>query len=132
MTRLAQILSALFVLVLGGAALTSIFSPMSIVGPSGFDIISNYGITNLRTLGAPTLSLAIITAIGVFRKEWLLILPASLYFLFNFSARLISVFAEGYEPVMLRGLLITSVLFILSQIALHIFRTAEGTQLPTG
>lgn len=128
MIRLAQFLSALFVIILGSAALTSIFSPMTIVEPSGFDVVSDYGITNLRTLGAPTLSLAIITAIGVIRKEWLLILPASMYFFFNFSARLISVFVEQYDPIMLRGLLLTFVLFVLSQVALHIFRRTEGTR----
>ena len=123
MTRLAQLLSVLFVLVLGSAALTSIFLPLSIVGPSGFEVASDYGITNLRTLGAPTLSLAIITAIAAFRTDWLLLLPAAMYFLFNLSARLISVFAEGYDPVMLRGLLITTVLVTLSQFALQIFRS---------
>lgn len=125
MARFAQILSALFVLVLGGSALITIFSPMSINDPSGFNAVTNYGITNLRTLGAPTLSLAVITAIGALRKEWLLILPASLYFLFNGSARLISVFVEGYEPIMLRGLILTFTLFALSQVALHLFRRAD-------
>ena len=79
----------------------------------------------MRTLGAPTLSLAVITAIGAVKTEWLLILPASLYFLFNGSARLISVFVEGYEPIMLRGLILTFTLFVLSQVTLHIFRRAE-------
>lgn len=125
MIRFAQILSALFVLVLGASALTTIFSPMSINEPSGFNAVTNYGITNLRTLGAPTLSLAVITAIGALKKEWLLILPASLYFLFNGSARLISVFVEGYEPIMLRGLILTFTLFALSQVALHMFKRTD-------
>ncbi|MDW3646046.1 MAG: hypothetical protein R8P61_03210 [Bacteroidia bacterium] len=125
MIRFAQILSALFVLVLGASALTTIFSPMSINEPSGFNAVTNYGITNLRTLGAPTLSLAVITAIGALKKEWLLILPASLYFLFNGSARLISVFVEGYEPIMLRGLILTFTLFALSQVALHMFKRRD-------
>ncbi|MEM7332516.1 MAG: hypothetical protein AAF490_10520 [Chloroflexota bacterium] len=125
MTRVAQILCALFVLVLGGSAIVSIFSPLTIFDPVGFTAVDNYGVTNMRTLGAPTLSLAIFTAIAAVRKEWLLVLPVSMYFFFNFSARLISIFAEGYEPVMLRGLLLTIVLFILSQVALNIFRTSE-------
>ena len=128
MIRFAQILSAIFVLVLGASALTTIFSPMSINEPSGFNAATNYGITNLRTLGAPTLSLAVITAIGALKKKWLLILPASLYFLFNASARLISVFIEGYEPIMLRGLILTITLFILSQVSLQIFRRVEKFQ----
>ena len=40
-------------------------------------------------------------------------------------ARLLSVAAEGYESAMLRGLLITTALALLAQIALHTFRTAE-------
>ena len=125
MIRIAQILSALFVLVLGSAGLTTIFSPMTILEPSGFEVASNYGITNLRTLGAPTLALAIITVIAIIRKEWLLVLPASAYFFLNFSARIVSVFAEGYESTMLFGILLTFTLFVLSQIALHTFRRAE-------
>lgn len=126
MIRLAQILSVIFVLVLGSSALTTILSPVTINEPSGFNAVTNYGFTNLRTLGAPTLSLAVIAAIGAFKKSWWLILPASLYFLFNFSARVISVFAEGYKPVMLRGLLLTFSLFVLSQIALQIFRKKDS------
>ncbi len=122
MIRFAQFLAIIFVLILGATALTTMFNPSSINEPSGFNAITNYGFTNLRTLGAPTLSLAIITAIGALKKEWILILPASLYFLFNGTARVISTFIEGYEPIMLRGLLLTFTLFILSQIALHIFR----------
>ncbi|MEM7115146.1 MAG: hypothetical protein AAF614_22090 [Chloroflexota bacterium] len=128
MLRLAQILSVLFVVVLGVAGLTSILNPIAIGEASNLNPIGNYGLTNVRTLGAPTLTLAIITAIGVFRKEWLLILPASLYFLLNGLARVISVVVEGYEPVMLRGLLFTGVLVVLSQIALHTFRRTNGTE----
>ena len=122
MIRFAQSLSLLFVLILGGAGLTTMLFPMVINEPSGFNAVTDYGLTNVRTLGAPTLSLAIITAIGAVRKEWLLVLPASLYFVLNFSARVISTIVEGYAPVMLTGLLFTFSLFILSQVALHIFR----------
>ena len=125
MIRIAQILSALFVVVLGGAGLTSMFSPMTIAEPSGFNPVGDYGLTNMRTLGAPTLALAIITAIGALRKEWLLILPAAMYFFLNALARIISVFAEGFEPIMTRGLVLTLVLVVLSQVALHIFRRAQ-------
>lgn len=127
MIRFAQLLSATFVLILGGAGITTMFSPMSINEAADFIAISDYGITNLRTLGAPTLALALITAIGLIRKDWLLILPASMYFLFNGSARVISLFAEQYDPIMIRGLILTFGLFILSQIALHIFRKAQNS-----
>jgi len=122
MIRIAQILSGLFVLILGSAALVTMLFPAVINEPSGFNAVTNYGFTNLRTLGAPTLSLAVITAIGAYRKEWLLLLPASLYFGFNFSARVISTIIEGYEPTMLFGLIMTFTLFVLSQVALHGFR----------
>lgn len=122
MLKFAQFLSAVFVLVLGSAAVTTMFFPDVINAPSGFNVVTNYGFTNLRTLGAPTLSLAVITIIALWRKDWVLLLPASLYFLFNFSARVISVVVEGYEPVMLTGLLFTFTLFSLSQVALHSFR----------
>lgn len=124
--RLAQILSALFVVVLGGAGLVSMLSPLTIAEPSGFNPVGDYGITNMRTLGAPTLALAIITAIGAFRKDWLLILPAAMYFILNASARIISVFVEGFEPIMTRGLVFTLVLVALSQVALHIFRRSQA------
>ncbi len=129
MIRLAQALSVVFVLVLGSSALIAIFSPMTINEPSGFNATTDYGFTNLRTLGAPTLSLAVITAIGALKTRWLFLLPASLYFLFNCSARIISVFIEGYEPIMLRGLLLTFTLFLLSQVALQIFRRAEESEV---
>jgi len=123
MTRLAQLLSWGFVLVLGGAGIAAMLFPMSVNEPAGFNAVTDYGLTNVRTLGAPTLALAITTAIGAIRREWVLILPASMYFLFNASARVISVLVEGYDPVMLRGLALTFTLFGLSQAALHIFRT---------
>ncbi|KZN49847.1 hypothetical protein [Pseudoalteromonas luteoviolacea] len=125
MIKFAQVLCGMFVLILGSAALTAMFFPAIINEPSGFNAGSDYGFTNLRTLGAPTLSLAIITAIGIYKKAWLLILPASMYFFFNFFARAISAVIEGYDPVMLFGLIFTFTLFMLSQIALKIFRKAN-------
>ena len=125
MIRFAQVLAAVFVAVLASAGLTAMFAPDLIAEPSQFNVVTDYGTTNLRTLGAPTLSLAVITAIGAFRREWLLLLPAAMYFAFNLTARVTSVFVEGYESDMLRGLLFTGTLAILAQIALHTFRTSE-------
>ncbi|TQV87588.1 hypothetical protein [Aliikangiella coralliicola] len=125
MIRFAQVLSAIFVVILLSAAITSIFFPEAINAAGGFNVTTDYGKTNLRTLGAPLLSLAIITIFAIYRKEWLLLLPASLYFFFNGSARVISLFNEQYDPVMIRGLVFTFSLFVLSQVALHIFRRAS-------
>lgn len=129
MIRFAQILSAIFVAILATAAITTMFFPELINAPSGFNATTDYGKTNLRTLGAPLLSLAVITTLGIYRKEWLLLLPASLYFFFNGSARVISLFNEQYDPVMLRGIIFTFGLFILSQIALHILRLGKRSEL---
>ncbi|TDF38230.1 hypothetical protein EYS14_11085 [Alteromonadaceae bacterium M269] len=130
MLRIAQALSILFVAIFVAASMTSIFLPETLGQASGFNPTTDYGLTNVRTLGAPLLSLAIITLLGARRKEWLLLLPASLYFFFNGSARVISLFFEQYDPVMLRGLVLTFGLFVLSQIALHTFRLSKKEQLP--
>lgn len=126
MLKAAQAIAALFVLVLGAASISNMFNPASVAETAGFNPISNYGLTNMRTLGAPTLSLAIITAIGIYRKEWLLITPAAMYFGFNFTARLISVVVEGFEPVMTRGLLLTSTLLVLALVSIYLFRRASA------
>ncbi|WP_299494390.1 hypothetical protein [uncultured Shewanella sp.] len=122
MIRIAQLLSLCFTLIFLIAASASLFFPETIGQASGFNPISDYGLTNIRTLGAPLLSLAVVTSLALLRKDWILLLPASLYFLFNGSARVISLFNEQYDPIMLRGLMLTFGLFILSQLALHTFR----------
>lgn len=125
MTRIAQLIASLFVLVLGSAALVSLFSPMTIAGPSGFNPVDNYGLTNIRTLGAPTFVLAAITAFGVWKANWTYIVPAALYFFMNGSARVISVIVEGYEPVMQRGLMATFALFALALVCIYLFRKGD-------
>ena len=122
MIRIAQLLSICFTLIFLIAASASLFFPEKIGQASGFNPISDYGLTNIRTLGAPLLSLAVVTFLSLLRKDWILLLPASLYFLFNGSARVLSLFNEQYDPIMLRGLMLTFGLFILSQLALHTFR----------
>ena len=124
MKLFAQVLSGIFVLILGIAGITTMLFPEVIAGPSGFNPVDNYGLTNVRTLGAPTLALAVAAVIGIIRKEWILILPASMYFFFNGLARVISTGVEGYEPVMLTGLIVTFCLFALSQVAIYLFRKA--------
>jgi hypothetical protein len=126
MERAAQILAGIFVLVLVAASVSNMFNPANVAETAGFNPTSNYGLTNMRTLGAPTLSIAIITAIGIYRKEWLLVLPAAMYFGFNLTARLISIAVEGFEPVMVRGLGITSALFILALVAVYLFNRIKA------
>ena len=129
MIKFVQALSWGFVLVLGGAGLTIMLFPAAANEPAGFNVVTDYGLTNVRTLGAPTLALAITTAIGALRKEWLLVLPATLYFLFNATARVISVIVEGYSPVMLFGLLFTSALFAAAAFAVRTFRQQGASRL---
>ena len=126
MERAAQILAGLFVLVLVAASVSNMFNPANVAETAGFNPTSNYGLTNMRTLGAPTLRSAIITAIGIYSKEWMLILPAAMYFGFNLTARLISIAVEGFEPVMVRGLGITSTLFILALVAVYLFNRIKA------
>ena len=128
MLRFAQALCMLFILVFLSASVTAMFFPQRLGDASGFNPTTNYAITNVRTLGAPLLSFAVVTALGIVRRNWQLLLPASLYFLFNGLARVVSVLNEGYEPVMLRGLLLTFGLFALSQVAIYTIRRPEANQ----
>lgn len=125
MTRVAQGICLIFILMLGISGLTTMFMPTGFVDQVGFNPINNYAVTNVRTLGAPTLMMAIVTAIAALRKDWMLLLPASIYFALNFLARVTGAVVEGFEPVMTRGLILTAVLFILSQVAIYLFRTAK-------
>ena len=129
MLRFAQALSLLFVVIFLAASVTAMFFPQRISDASGFNPTTNYAITNVRTLGAPLMSFAVVTTLGIVRRSWLLLLPGSLYFLFNGAARVVSLLTEGYEPVMLRGLLLTFGLFALSQVAIYIFRRPEATEV---
>lgn len=129
--RIAQLLSVVCVLVLTVAGVSTMLFPEKAAVLAGFNPTDNYGLTNIRTLGAPTLALAIAAVIGIYKNQWLLILPASLYFILNFTSRVISVLVEGYEPVMFKGLLITFGLFLISQVAIFLFRKAEQKSTQT-
>ncbi|WP_020412878.1 hypothetical protein [Microbulbifer variabilis] len=125
MIRFAQIISTIFVFIFTSAAIACIFFPGSISEASGFNAVSDYGLTNVRTLGAPLLMLAVVTAIGTFRRDWIILVPASLYFLFNGLTRVLSLLQEQYDPIMIRGLILTFVLFSLSLVVIYIFRKSK-------
>jgi len=125
MLRIAQFIAALFVLIFTAASISTIFFPQTVGAASGFNPLSDYGLTNIRTLGAPLLMMAVITGLGIYRQQSILLLPATIYFLFNGTTRVISLFNEQYDPIMLRGLLLTFVLFSLATWVLKIFRQAE-------
>ncbi|WDE09544.1 hypothetical protein [Thalassomonas haliotis] len=125
MLRIAQLISILFVGVLSTAAIAAIFFPGSVGAASGFNPTSDYGLTNIRTLGAPLLMMAVVTAVAAYSRKWLFLLPATLYFLFNGLTRVISLFNEQYDEVMLRGLFLTFGLFLLATWVLKMFYQAE-------
>lgn len=124
MTRIAQLISVLFVLIFSTAAIAIIFFPQSATA-SGFNPTSDYGLTNVRTLGAPLLMMALVTAYGAFSKKWMVLVPASMYFLFNGLTRVISAFNEQYDDVMLRGLVLTFLLFAFSLWVIKQFRQCD-------
>ncbi|WDE05838.1 hypothetical protein SG34_002575 [Thalassomonas viridans] len=125
MLRIAQFIAALFVIVFSVAAGAAIFFPDAVGAASGFNPTSDYGITNIRTLGAPLLMMAVVTAIGAYTRQWILLFPATIYFLFNGLTRVLSLFNEQYDDVMLRGLFLTFGLFTLAIFVLKTFRRAE-------
>lgn len=131
MQRLAQAFAFIFAIIFTIAAISAIFFPVSLSDASGFNPTSDYGITNVRTLGAPLLMLAVVTAFGAFRKDWIMIVPASLYFFFNGSSRIVSLVFEQYDPIMIRGLLLTFGLFVLSQLVIYILRKTRAANMKT-
>lgn len=128
MVRLANIIACLFVVIFSVAGVTATFFPQILGDTSGFNPTSDYGLTNIRTLGAPLLMMALVTAYGIFSKNWLLIAPACLYFFLNGSTRVVSLLNEAYDPVMIRGLIITFSLFLLATWVIKTLRKAQGVQ----
>lgn len=126
MFRIAQVLSSIFVIIFTAASMSAIFFPETLGAASGFNPTSDYGLTNIRTLGAPLLMMAIVTAVGIYAKNWIYLVPASMYFLFNGSTRVISLFNEQYDDVMLRGLFLTFGLFVVSLWVLKQFRQVQN------
>lgn len=131
MQRVAQVFALLFATIFAVAAVSAIFFPANLGEASGFNPTSDYGLTNVRTLGAPLLMLAVVTAFGAFRKDWIMIVPASLYFFFNGSSRVVSLIFEQYDPIMIRGLLLTFGLFSLSQLVIYILRKTQTVNIRT-
>jgi|GEM_PF-3002663 len=125
MVRLANIIASLFVIIFSAAGITATFFPQILGNTSGFNPISDYGLTNIRTLGAPLLMMAAISAYAIFAKNWILLAPACIYFLFNGMTRLISLFNEEYDPVMLRGIILTFSLFLLAS---WVIKTLKASQ----
>ena len=70
-------------LALFGFAMLYLFNPMAASGANGLDPVGEYGLTNMRTLAAPLLAMAVMAGIGTVKKNFVFVAPAALYFLFT-------------------------------------------------
>ena len=125
MTRAAQILAGLMAAFTGFIALQYLVSPLTVSAINGFNPETTFGTTNTRTLAAPMLMVAGMAAAGAWRQQWILLLPAALYFLFTVIIRIFGLIADGYDISTLRGLILAAVLFGVAEFALQVFRRAE-------
>ena len=125
MTRAAQILAGLLALFVAGFGLLYALNPLGASAANGLAPDTVFGMTNMRTLAAPMLMIALMTAIGAVRQSWEFLLPAALYFLFTALLRVLGLVADGFDTSTLRGLVLALVLFAVAEFALQIFRRPE-------
>lgn len=125
MTRAAQILAGLLALFVGFIAVQYLFRPHALIGVNGFNVDTTFGITNMRTLAAPLIMIAFMSAIGALRQNWVFLLPAALYFLATALIRLFGLVLDGFDTGTIRGLILAVVLFGVAEFALQVFRRAE-------
>ena len=125
MLRIAQILSGLLALVLFVFAGFYIIIPEGAAAARGFDPVGEYGMTNIRILAAPFLMLAIMTAIGAVKKNYVFLAPAALYFLIAIVLRIVGIVADGADGTTVRVLVPAIVLFAIAEFALQVFKRAS-------
>lgn len=125
MLRAAQILSGLMAAFVAAIAVTYIVNPTATAEVNGLNPVNDFGMTNMRTLAAPMLMVALTAALGAVKKNWMFLLPAALYFLFTAIIRVIGIFADGADPSTIRGLIVAAVFFGIAEFALQIFRRSE-------
>lgn len=128
MTRAAQILSGLMAVFVAFLAFQYLLRPVAISEINGFNPDTTFGVTNMRTLAAPMLMIAGLSAAAAIRQNWILLLPAALYFLLTAVIRVFGLIADGYDTSTLRGLVLAVVLFAVAEFALQVFRRAERRQ----
>ena len=122
MLRAAQASSGLATLALFGFAMLYLFNPMAASGANGLDPVGEYGLTNMRTLAAPLLAMAVMAGIGTVKKSFVFVAPAALYFLFTAVIRVFGLVVDGANSQTLRGLVLALVLFALAEFAIFVFK----------
>lgn len=125
MTRAAQILAGLLALFVGFIAVQYLFRPMTVAPLNGFNPETTFGVSNVRTLAAPMIMIAFMSAVGALRQNWVFLLPAAIYFLATALIRVFGLIADGYDVSTIRGLVLAVVLFGVAEFALQVFRRAE-------
>ena len=128
MFRAAQILAglmAVFLIFLGGLYA---FNPDAASSANQLNPETLFGKTNIRVMAAPMLMMGILAAIGAVRADWKLVLPAALYFLLVIIIRIIGLVADGFDTGTIRGLVLATVLFVVAEVAVQVFRKSERRQ----
>lgn len=124
MTRIAQVLSGLLAAFLAFASLSTIFDPASLARV-GIGSVEDFGITALRTLGAPVLMMSVMSAIALRTQNWRYLVPVAIYALINAVIRIGGLAMDGVHTSTIRGLVLAVVVFLVAEVALQLFRRAE-------
>ncbi len=123
--RIGQILAGILALVLAGFGMFYLINPEAAAAARGVVPQGDYGMTNVRIMGAPLLAFALMAAIGAKTKNFVFVAPAALYFLFVIIIRIVGIFADGAHPDTTKGLILAGVLFVVAEVALQLFKRAK-------
>lgn len=127
MLKTAQFLAGLLALALFAFTAIYLFNPAGASAARGFEPIGSAGITSVRVMAAGFLMMAIMTAIGAFRKEAVFLMPAAIFFLTSLVIRFVSVFVDGADASDLRVFVPATLLFVVAEFVLQTFRR-NGTK----
>ena len=125
MLRAAQIAMGLVALFMLFLTVRFVFSPEAVATLLQSSSDGVFGTSNTRAQGATTLMLGILSAIAAVRMSWQFVVPAAVYFLCLIIIRIYSLIVDGYDPGIIRALALATVLFIITEVALQLFRRAE-------
>ena len=125
MLKSAQILSGLLALALFAFAAFYLINPNGAASARGFEPIGDYGLTNVRLQAATFITLAVMSAIGAVKKDFVFLAPAALFFLASIVIRIIGLFVDGADPATLRVMVPAVVLFVVAEFALQVFKRAS-------
>ncbi len=128
MQRAAQALSGLLALFLAAIGMLYTFNPSGVSAANNLLYETTFGATNMRTLAAPMLMMAIVTAIGAVRQDWKFLVPAAVYFLLTVVIRALGLALDGFDSGTLRGLAVAALLFVVAEVPVQVFRRAGARQ----